>query len=60
MNNFVSKVLVVIVMLVAFLGQALAYSSMSCEMSGDSHESHMNMDHDSMDHSSMNHSNRVN
>jgi hypothetical protein len=53
MNMNVSKVLVVAVMLIAFVGQALAYSSMSCEMS---HESHMNMSHDSMDHSSMDHS----
>lgn len=50
-----SKVLVVAAMLIAFIGQALAYSSMSCEMSDGSHESHMNMSHDSMDHSSMDH-----
>lgn len=56
MFKSLSKVLVVAAMLIAFLGQALAYSAMSCEMSGDSHESHMNMNHDSMDHSSMDHS----
>ena len=43
-----SKVLVVVAMLNAFVGQALAYTSMSCEMSADSHQSHMTMEHSSM------------
>lgn len=55
MTKSLSKVLVVAAMLIAFIGQAFAYSSMSCEMSDGSHESHMNMSHDSMDHSSMDH-----
>lgn len=46
-----SKVLVVVAMLIAFVGQALAYTAMSCEMSSGSHESHMNMN---MDHGDMN------
>ncbi len=37
-------------MLVAFVGQAFAYSAMSCEMSLGSHESHMNMEHSKMSH----------
>ena len=37
-------------MLVAFVGQAFAYSAMSCEMSSGSHESHMNMEHSKMSH----------
>ena len=40
-----SKVLVVVAMLTAFVGQALAYTSMFCEMSADSHQSHMTMEH---------------
>ena len=56
MTRSISNVLVVAAMLIAFIGQAFAYTSMSCEMSSDSHESHMNMNHDSMDHSIMNHS----
>jgi hypothetical protein len=54
-----SKVLVVVAMLIAFVGQALAYTAMSCEMSEDSHQPHMTMDHSSpdfpegMDHSKM-------
>lgn len=44
-------------MLIAFVGQAFAYTAMSCEMSTGSHESHMNMDHSTMnDHEGMNHS----
>ena len=43
-----SKVLVVVAMLTAFVGQALAYTSMFCEMSADSHQSHMTMEHSSM------------
>ncbi|MGB1293320.1 MAG: hypothetical protein ACPG5Z_14330, partial [Pseudoalteromonas sp.] len=51
-----SKVLVVVAMLIAFVGQALAYTAMSCEMSSGSHESHMNMDHSKMSHhEGMNH-----
>lgn len=46
-----SKVLVVVAMLIAFVGQALAYTAMPCEMSSGSHESHMNMN---MDHGDMN------
>ena len=43
-------------MLVAFVGQAFAYSAMSCEMSLGSHESHMNMEHSKMSHhEGMNH-----
>jgi pyruvate/2-oxoglutarate/acetoin dehydrogenase E1 component len=51
-----SKVLVVVAMLTAFVGQALAYTSMSCEMSADSHQSHMTMEHSSMkSHEGMEH-----
>ena len=51
-----SKVLVVVAMLTAFVGQALAYTSMSCEMSADSHQSHMAMEHSSMkSHEGMEH-----
>ena len=43
-------------MLFAFVGQAFAYSAMSCEMSSGSHESHMKMDHSKMSHhEGMNH-----
>jgi hypothetical protein len=54
-----SKVLVLAAMLIAFVGQALAYTTMPCEMTVDSHQSHMTMDHSSpdspkgMDHSKM-------
>lgn len=51
MSKAFSKVLVMTLMLVAFVGQAFAYSSMPCEMSSGSHESHMNMN---MDHGDMN------
>ena len=51
MSKAFSKVLVITLMLVAFVGQAFAYSAMSCEMSSGSHESHMNMN---MDHGDMN------
>jgi len=48
------KVFVVITLMVAFLGQAFAYASMTCNMSTESHQSHESMDHSS--HlSSMNH-----
>jgi len=51
-----SKVLVVVAMLTAFVGQAFAYTSMSCEMSADSHQSHMTMEHSSMkSHEGMEH-----
>jgi len=43
MSKAFSKVLVMTLMLVAFVGQAFAYSAMPCEMSSGSHESHMNM-----------------
>ncbi len=45
-----SKVLVVVAMLIAFVGQAFAYSAVPCEMSLGSHESHMNMEHSKMSH----------
>jgi len=51
MSKAFSKVLVMTLMLVAFVGQAFAYSAMPCEMSSGSHESHMNMN---MDHGDMN------
>ena len=51
MSKAFSKVLVITLMLVAFVGQAFAYSAMPCEMSSGSHESHMNMN---MDHGDMN------
>lgn len=52
----VSKDIVVVAMLIAFIGQAWAYTSMSCEMSADSHQSHMTMDHSSIkSHESMDH-----
>ncbi|WP_024601760.1 hypothetical protein [Pseudoalteromonas sp. TB41] len=47
MSKAFSKVLVMTLMLVAFVGQAFVY----CEMSSGSHESHMNMN---MDHGDMN------
>ncbi|MDU0352695.1 hypothetical protein RS130_01095 [Paraglaciecola aquimarina] len=56
----ISRVLVVGAILIAFVGQVLAYSAMSCEMSSSSHESHMNMGqakthhHEGMDHGEMN------
>lgn len=64
----ISNVLVVLIMLVAFVGQALAYSSMACEMAGDPHQAHMmmqeesasshqSMDHENMSHAQMDHSN---
>ena len=57
MSKAFSKVLVITLMLVAFVGQAFAYSAMSCEMSSGSHESHMNMNMNmnmNMDHGDMN------
>ncbi len=53
MSKAFSRVLVITLMLVAFVGQAFAYSAMSCEMSSGSHESHMNMNMN-MDHGDMN------
>ena len=53
MSKAFSKVLVITLMLVAFVGQAFAYSAMSCEMSSGSHELHMNMNMN-MDHGDMN------
>ncbi|WP_206485120.1 hypothetical protein [Thalassotalea sp. G2M2-11] len=59
MLKSLSKVFVVVAMLVAFIGQALAYTTMSCEMPSDAHQSHMTMEHSSftahagMDHSDM-------
>jgi len=55
MIKSLSKVLVVAAMLIAFVGQSLAYSSMSCEMSNESHQSHTIMDHSDMDHANMDH-----
>lgn len=43
-----SKVLVVAAMLIAFVGQAFAYTAMPCEMSGGAHHAEMGMDHSSM------------
>tara|TARA_B100000767_G_C19741877_1_gene526589 strand:- start:1485 stop:1856 length:372 start_codon:yes stop_codon:yes gene_type:complete len=57
MSKAFSKVLVMTLMLVAFVGQAFAYSDMPCEMSSGSHESHMNMNMNmnmNMDHGDMN------
>ncbi|MCP4586550.1 hypothetical protein [Pseudoalteromonas sp.] len=59
MSKAFSKVLVMTLMLVAFVGQAFAYSAMPCEMSSGSHESHMNMNMNmnmnmDMDHGDMN------
>ncbi|MGS2719808.1 hypothetical protein [Paraglaciecola aestuariivivens] len=57
-----SHILLVVVMLVAFVGQALAYSAMSCEMSVHANsESHAakQMDHSTMDHAGMDHSNMM-
>lgn len=62
-----SKVLIVMTMLIAFIGQTLAYSAMACEMAGDAHQahtmmtsgddmmSHLSMDHSSSVHANMNH-----
>ncbi|GLX84052.1 hypothetical protein tloyanaT_03040 [Thalassotalea loyana] len=56
MSRAFSKVLVMTLMLIAFVGQVFAYSAMSCEMSSSSHESHMNMEHSKMSHhEGMNH-----
>ena len=57
MSKAFSKVLVMTLMLVAFVGQAFAYSAMPFEMSSGSHESHMNMNMNmnmNMDHGDMN------
>lgn len=55
MSKAFSKVLVMTLMLVAFVGQAFAYSAMPCEMLSGSHESHMNMNMNmNMDHGDMN------
>lgn len=45
MFNTVSKVIVLALMLIAFVGQVFANSTMSCEMSLHNHESQMNMNH---------------
>ncbi|MEO9946759.1 hypothetical protein [Paraglaciecola sp.] len=45
-----SKVLVVTTMLLAFIGQTLAYTAMSCDMSNMLDENSMVMDHASMQH----------
>ena len=51
-----SKTIVLILVLIAFVGQVFAYSAMSCEMLAGSHESHMQMDHSKMNHhEGMNH-----
>jgi len=54
-----SRVLVVIAMLVALIGQALAYSSMSCDMTHmtkfDASTSETSMSHEAMDHLTMSH-----
>ena len=50
-----SNMLVVSAMLIAFVGQAMAYASMSCEMLADYHPSHQNMEHAQMDHAQMDH-----
>ncbi|SET05838.1 hypothetical protein [Thalassotalea agarivorans] len=48
---------IVVAMLVAFVGQALAFTAMSCDMSSESsHQSHQNMDHSAMGHADMDHS----
>ncbi len=52
-----SKVLVVVALLIAFIGQALAYTAMPCEMSAGSYESHMMMEHSKVSyHEGMSHS----
>ena len=48
----VFKILVVTTMLLAFVGQALAYSTMSCDMADESH--HQMMSHSSMNAAMMN------
>lgn len=72
MKKSLSQIVVVIATLVAFIGQALAYSSMSCEVAGDVHESHLNMasaithaeidyadiEHADIEHADMNHADR--
>ncbi|KMT66762.1 hypothetical protein [Catenovulum maritimum] len=56
MSKAFSKVLVITLIMVAFVGQTFAYSAMSCEMPPGSHESHMNMEHSNMGHhEGMNH-----
>ncbi len=58
MSKPFSQVLVVSLMLLAFVGQTLAYSAMSCEMSAHvpAASQHMDMDHANMDHQTMDHS----
>jgi len=46
MSKAFSKVLVMTLMLVAFVGQAFAYSAMPCEMSSGSHESQHEHEHE--------------
>jgi hypothetical protein len=40
-------------MLFAFIGQALAYSAITCEMASDTHQASMVMEHGLIDHSAM-------
>ncbi|WP_448569111.1 hypothetical protein [Thalassotalea ganghwensis] len=61
-----SKVIVITFMLIAFVGQTLAYAAMSCEMATGTHQSHQmmgnnmidndTMAHDMMEHATMGHS----
>lgn len=65
----VYNALIVLIMLVAFVGQAFAYSTMACEMAGEAHQEHMtlkndnphahhqNMNHQSMEHMEQGHTN---
>lgn len=60
MSKVFSKVLVITLMLVAFVGQTFAYSAMPCEMPLGSHESHVSLDlpklshHEGMNHGEVN------
>lgn len=47
------KCLLVVIILLAQVGQGFTYASMSCDMSNDSGHSAMSMDHGDMSHTSM-------
>lgn len=49
----ISKLLIVTAMLFAFIGQALAYASMACEMTTEYESSQMSFTHEDMSHHEM-------
>jgi len=55
-HNSISKALILAIMLISFVGQALAFISVPCGMSSKSNQSQINMVHSSMiHHEQMNH-----